>query len=320
MLNIIPASQAVVVTQLIVCLYAPPGVGKTTLGFTASKPLLLDFDRGAYRAKNRKDHVPVSDWRDVAAITRDDVAEFNTIVIDTAGRAADALAVDIIRRNGKMGSAGQLNLKGFGQLKSEFRAFLNLMTSFGKDVVLIAHVDEQRSGDEIVERLDVQGSSKGEIYKSADAMGRIRIIDRNRVLTFSPTDTAFGKNPGELAELTVPAPGQAGYETFLADVIAKVKASINTLTEEQTKAMAEQAAWRDRLDAVEEGDPAAAEAAYNKLLAEAHDAPKVLKAMLHHSATAAGMTFKNGAYAAPVAAPAAAAPPAPAAGKPGKAS
>lgn len=298
MLRIIPASEVVHISQLIVCIYAPPGVGKTTLGFTAKRPLLLDFDRGAHRAKNRKDHVPVSDWRDVVGITREDVADFDTIILDTAGRAADCLAIDIIRRNGKMGAAGQLNLKGFGQLKSEFRAFLHLLTSFGKYVVLIAHVDEQRSGDDIVERLDVQGSSKGEIYKSADAMGRIRIVDGKRKLTFSPTDTAFGKNPGELEETEIPKPGAPGFDTFFADVIDQIQARINAMTEDQTKALALQAEWRDKIDALDGADVAG----YNALLAAAHDAPKLVKAMLHHAAIAAGLKFKDGAYHAPAAA------------------
>lgn len=292
MLRIVHSHEVVTITQLILCIYAPPGVGKTTLAFTARRPLLLDFDRGAYRAKNRKDMVSVNDWREVAGMTRDDLADYDTIIMDTAGRGADALAQDIIRRNGKMGAAGQLNLKGFGQLKSEFRSFLNLMISFGKDVVLIAHVDEQRSGDDVVERLDVQGSSKGEIYKSADAMGRIRIVDRKRMLTFSPTDTAFGKNPGELEELEVPHNDKA--PDFLADVIDQIKARINTMSHEQTKAIALQAEWRDKIDAIEGADVAK----FNALLADAAALPRTIKAMLHHSALAVGLKFKDGAYSA----------------------
>src|SRR5690606_38238567 len=49
-LKITKASDPLTVEQLIVCIYGPPGLGKTTLGFSARKPLLLDFDRGAHRA------------------------------------------------------------------------------------------------------------------------------------------------------------------------------------------------------------------------------------------------------------------------------
>jgi hypothetical protein len=128
--------------------------------------------------------------------------------VDTAGRALDVLTADIIRRNPKAGRGGALTLQGYGTLKAEFVAWLKHLNGMGKDVVLIAHMDEQRNGDDIIERLDVQGGSKGEIYKAADAMGRIAIRDGKRILNFSPTDAAFGKNPGQLEPLHDPAPGQ----------------------------------------------------------------------------------------------------------------
>uniref|UniRef100_UPI001589DC4D ATP-binding protein n=1 Tax=Brucella pseudintermedia TaxID=370111 RepID=UPI001589DC4D len=136
-------------------------------------PLLLDFDNGSYRSANRRDAVIISNWSDVASISAEDLAPFKTVIMDTAGRALDALTADIIRANPKHGRGGSLSLQGYGELKSRFIAFLKLLNSFGKDVVLIAHMDEQRNGDDIIERLDVQGGSKGEIYKAADAMGRL---------------------------------------------------------------------------------------------------------------------------------------------------
>ena len=69
MLKIVRASDPVLVERLNLCLYGDPGVGKTTLGFTAENPLLLDFDEGKHRAANRRDAVPVSSWSDVAGIT-----------------------------------------------------------------------------------------------------------------------------------------------------------------------------------------------------------------------------------------------------------
>jgi hypothetical protein len=144
----------------------------TSLAFTAEKPLLLDFDNGSHRAANRKDVVRVSLGRRVRHHGRGPGAVQDGRV-DTAGRALDAITVDIIRANPKHGRGGALTLQGYGELKTRFGSFLKLLNSFGKDVVLIAHMDEQRNGDELVERLDVQGGSKGEIYKAADAMGRL---------------------------------------------------------------------------------------------------------------------------------------------------
>jgi hypothetical protein len=140
-------------------------------------------------------------------------------VIDTAGRALDELSVSIIRENPKMGRGGALTLQGYGELKSRFTGWLKLMRSFGLDVVLVVHADEQRKGDELIERLDIQGGSKNEIYKSSDVMGRICWQDSKRVLNFSPTDTAFGKNPAQLPPLDVPHYAQE--PTFLGDVLAR---------------------------------------------------------------------------------------------------
>ncbi|MDT3468961.1 ATP-binding protein [Stenotrophomonas maltophilia] len=295
-LRIIRSTDPITVTRLNVCIYAAPGLGKTSISFTADKPLLLDFDRGAHRSANRKDTVQVERWEDVAHITADDLADFNTVVVDTAGRALDTLTPDIIRRNPKMGRGGSLTLQGFGQLKSEFVAWLKHLNSLGKDVVLIAHMDEQRNGDEIIERLDVQGGSKGEIYKAADAMGRLSIRDGKRMLNFSPTDASFGKNPGQLEPLEVPHPERDPQ--FLARVIQQIKDRLNAMTEEQREAQAALEKWRDRTTAAQDV------AAINELLPEAKGGSQAMKVLLNDRAAALGLTFdsKAGQYAAPKAA------------------
>jgi hypothetical protein len=200
-LRITKASDPITVSQIIATIYAPPGVGKTSIGYTAEAPLLLDFDGGAYRAANRGDTVQVKAWADVSGITADDLKPYKTLVLDTAGRALDCLATDIIAGNPKLGRGGALTLQGFGELKARFIAFTKLIRSFGLDLVLLVHSDEQKSGDDIIERLDAQGGSKNEIYKVSDLMGRIKIEAGKRTLNFSPTDTAFGKNPAGFPKL-----------------------------------------------------------------------------------------------------------------------
>src|SRR6185437_14733391 len=245
MLKITKSSQPIEVKTLVVVLYSPPGVGKTSMGFTAEKPLLLDFDKGSHRVKNRRDVVLIDAWADITAMTAEDFAGYSTVVVDTAGRALDVLAADIIKANPKMGRGGALSLQGYGELKSKFTAWVKYVRSFGLDVVLIAHSDETRSGEDVIERLDVQGGSKGEIYKSADVMGRIYLANGRRTLNLSPTDTAFGKNPGQLPPLDVP--DYATAPDFLATVIARTKAALNTLSEEQAKAAAALSEWADRI-------------------------------------------------------------------------
>lgn len=294
-LRITRASDPIRVDRLNMVIYGPPGIAKTSLAFTAEAPLLLDFDNGSHRAANRKDTVRVADWSDVASITADDLAPFKTVVVDTAGRALDALTADIIRVNPKHGRGGALTLQGYGELKSRFVSFLKLLNSFGKDVVLIAHMDEQRNGDDIIERLDVQGGSKGEIYKAADAMGRLVISDGKRWLRFSPTDAAFGKNPGQLEPLQVPHFEDVAFEGFLAGVVQKTKDRLNELTEDQREAMAEQAWFREALPKVSDAE------GINALISRATGSGQACKAMLNARAKEIGLAYDKGAgaYAEP---------------------
>ena len=231
-LKITRAIDPITVDHVVVCLYAVPGIGKTSTGYTASKPLLLDFDHGAYRSKNRRDTVLVDNWASVQDITAADLDAFDTVVVDTAGRALDALSTKIIADDPKMGRGGALTLQGYGRLKSDFIAWTKMLRSMGKDVVLLCHSDEQKSGDDLIERLDMQGGSKNEVYKSSDVMGRLYLHRGKRTLNFSPTDTSFGKNPAGMAPLEVP--DFAKEPDFLAKVMAEVKAKLNELTAEQT--------------------------------------------------------------------------------------
>jgi hypothetical protein len=293
-LKITKATDPIRVDRLNMVLYAPPGLGKTTLAFTAAKPLLLDFDRGAYRASGRKDSVTINAWEDVAGISAEDFAPYSTVIIDTAGRALDALGQDVIRGNSKLGRGGALTLQGYGELKARFIAFLKLLNGFGKDVVLIAHMDEQRNGDEVIERLDVQGGSKGEIYKAADAMGRIAIRDGKRVLNFSPTDAAFGKNPAQLDPLPIPHHQSPEFADFLAGVIQTTKDKLNALTEAQMEAQAKLEKWRLAVTDVEDAD------GVNNLIPKAKEGGTAYSSLLHDRATKLGLSFdkKAGKYEA----------------------
>ncbi len=293
-LRITKSSEPIRVERLNVCIYGQPGAGKSSLAFTTDAPLLLDFDQGAHRAANRKDIVRVTAWPDVADMTADDLAPYSTVVVDTAGRALDILTADIIRRNPKAGRGGALTLQGYGTLKAEFIAWLKMLNGFGKDVVLVAHMDEQRNGDDIIERLDVQGGSKGEIYKAADAMGRVSVKAGARMLNFNPTEAAFGKNPGQLDALPIPHPDK--NPEFLAGVIQSIKDRLNAMTEEQAAAQKVLDGWRERITKMQSADD------FNGAMGEVKTAPPAVRALFVAEVAQAGLTFdkKAGKYVAQV--------------------
>jgi hypothetical protein len=299
-LKITRASDPIEVKTIVACIYATPGIGKSTLGYRAEKPLLLDFDHGAHRAKGRRDTVLVDSWADVANIKAEDLADYATLVIDTAGRALDMLTVDIISADPKKGNGGALTLQGFGVLKARFIAWLTWVRSFGLDVVLICHADEQRKGDELIVRLDVQGGSKNEIYKTADVMGQLYLEKGRRMLNFSPSDTAFGKNPAQLEPLEVPHYDKA--PNFLGDVIARTKGELNKQSAEQVEVASMLADWTAKID------EAASAEDFTKLVPLTKEADKRVREnvqrLLNARAKSKGFTYdkKAGAYAAPKAA------------------
>jgi hypothetical protein len=242
-LRIVPASDPLPVENIVLTIYAAPGLGKSSLSFTADKPLMLDFDKGSYRAAVRGDSVPVSAWSDIASMTAEDLAPYNTVILDTAGRALDSLSVDIIAGNPKAGRGdGSLTLQGFGTLKSRFAQWQSFLRSLKKDLVIVCHMSEEKNGDETQERIDAQGASRNEIYKSSDAMCRIRLDGRDqRYLDFDPRQGGFGKNPAQLPKIAFPDPRTNPH--VLAEVIAQIKDAVNRMTEQQADARKEQELW-----------------------------------------------------------------------------
>lgn len=294
-LKITKADQPIIVQNLTMCLYAPPGLGKTSMAFTAGKPILFDFDKGSHRSQFRKDTVQIDSWAEVEGVNAEDLSPYDTIIIDTAGRALDSLANDLMKKNPKFkGYGGQLSLQGFGALKAGFAGWLNLMRSFGKDVILIAHMDEQRNGDDTVERLDIQGGSKNEIYKLADAMGRIRFDGQRKVLDFNPSASGFGKNPGQLQPVDVPNFTTA--PDFLASVVDSIKSALNRQSEEAMAAQSVLMELRDKFQALESPEQ------FTEAAKDMAKAPDKEKAVLMSIAKSKGFSYDTAEKAFKVAA------------------
>ena len=103
----------------------PASVGRSSLGYSAKEPLLLDFDKGAHRAANRRDTLVIDSWSDVDEWMKDKASleSYSTIVVDTVGRCLDVLSANIIDRNPKYGRDGNLTQQGWGVLKGGFRTW-----------------------------------------------------------------------------------------------------------------------------------------------------------------------------------------------------
>lgn len=189
-------SDPILTENLVITLFGQPGVGKTSVAFSASKPILLDFDGGSQRAIGRKDVVRIKSWSDVASIAADDVSSFDTIIIDTVGRALEYLAAHISMSDPKLArKSGELSMQGYGALKTAYAQWLGRIRSFGKNIILIAHEKEEKNGDETIVRIDAMGSTRTEVIRLSDLVGFMS-ADGNKgsALDFNPTDRHTGKN------------------------------------------------------------------------------------------------------------------------------
>ena len=106
-------------------LYGAPGLGKPTLALSAPKPILIDFDHGISRVKayHRKATMVCKTYEEVLAdIQSPEIADFETIVIDTGGAFVSYLQDWAMRTNPAQNRQknGALSLKGFGAVKQEF--------------------------------------------------------------------------------------------------------------------------------------------------------------------------------------------------------
>lgn len=299
-IRITKSTDRIEVQTITLLIYGSPGIGKTSLAFTAEAPLLLDTDKGAHRSAFRKDCVLVEKWSDIAGMTADDLANYKTIIVDTVGRLLDVMTADIIQRNPKMqGFGGALTLQGYGALKAAYATWLASLASMGKDVILVAHDREDKKGDDLIVRPDIQGGSYGEVFKRADGIGYMYRAGRSTVLDFSPTDRSIGKNAAGFDPLTIP-----NFNTepqYFAGVIADTKAALNRMSEEQQRVVSEIAAWQERAEAAAGADE------INALVVEAKAlTPPVgpqAKAAIWTRAKALGLEWKGtkkaGSFVAP---------------------
>ncbi len=78
-------------------IYGEPGIGKTSVALSAPKPLLIDFDNGLRRVAKQyqTDSVQIESYQNLLDILeKEDISNYETIVIDTLGKMVDRIGVE----------------------------------------------------------------------------------------------------------------------------------------------------------------------------------------------------------------------------------
>ena len=222
-------SELSVQTKIKALIYGQAGMGKTTLALSAPKPLLLDFDGGVHRV-NYQHQVPtvqIESWTDCINVLREDLSEFNTIVVDTGGKMLDFMADHIIKSNLKMGkSNGALSLQGYGERKGMFRQFLRSVMMLNKHIIFVAHRDTQKINEDIRYVPLFGGSSYDDLVTELDLVGYLEANGKKRVITFDPSDKNDGKNTCNLPAsmelpIVVDSNGNGLKNEFIAEMVVK---------------------------------------------------------------------------------------------------
>lgn len=271
---------------VIIVLYGVPGCGKTSVATTADNPLLIDCDRGADRAVQRCDTIMAKCWKDIDS-ERESMKDYKTIVVDTAkSMIDDYLSQYAIDNNYKLKTN---TLKRFGQMGEDFKEFVNFLRSNGSDIVFICHDKETADGDVIKHSPDCTGQSKDLLVRIADQVGYVFIQNGKRSISFAPLDNFVGKNVAGLGTVVIPDYGTTEFDTYMSDIISKVKISIQGKGEAQAKANEQLAAIREQLAAAMTDEDILALMEATKLL------PKIMRvpffSEMQKSLAAKGFTF-----------------------------
>lgn len=295
-MRIIKGTEPIPVAHPVFLIFGQPGIGKSTLGYSAKDPLLLDFDKGAHRAANRRDSLVIDTWKDVGELmdSADALDSYGALTVDTVGRCLDVMTAHIAQTEPKKAPGGNLSLQGWGTLKANFRTWMASLRAKGKDVILIAHDKEDKDGDARIVRPDIAGASFGEVMKVADFVGYLYMANRRRILDFNPTDKWVGKNPAGWDPFEVPPVGKA--QSFMADLFEKGRAALGALSEESAQIMRQVDTWRDQIAAY------AKPKQFNDAIPLIHAiaVPMVqlpVKKLLHDAATHKGLVFDKGTNA-----------------------
>lgn len=221
-----------------------PGIGKTTLALSAPKPLYIDVDLSAERINRdvlnmaagitqprdydelRQDlGIGASDME--LTVIRQNLAPFETIVIDTGGKLLTIMGQYGKKIEPKYGQRdGSLSLKGYGWLGKEFQRFLDhCIYVLDKHIVIVFHTVEDKDGDDTKLRIKAEGSSKNSVWEVMDLGGFMEMRGNARTIGFSNCERYFAKGTrGIHGVMTIPELTPGTPNDFLTKLFAQYNA------------------------------------------------------------------------------------------------
>jgi len=249
-------------TTVAMMLYGQPGCYKTTTALSAPNPVLLDFDQGMHRIKPkyRVPSLQVTNYQQVLdLLASNELAPFDSIVIDTGGKLVDRIAEHVIKTNPKNGApGGGPSLQGWSAIRAEFSRLVKELKLRNKSLIIVAHESEEKNGDDTIKRPDIAGSARKDVVKELDCMGYMeRAGGKKSIISFTPSDKFYAKNSIELDDsVEVPELKDDMPNDFLSRYVFKASAAKlekqNAMRKEYEKLLFNIGAQVDGLKTLEE--------------------------------------------------------------------
>lgn len=203
--------------SIVMMVYGNGGVGKTTFGSTAPKPLLVDCENGAKYFGLRGINIDVAkiqNWSDMNGLF--DIAksgEYETIIIDPIGELMEKLKRYMVAKGDKklVQSDGSPSMAGWGWLKDTMRSTLKILRDSGVNLLLIAHTEEKPDEEKLVKRPMIMTKLSEEIVNMVDIVGYMTVINdpedgEKRIIIVDPaSDKYVAKDrTGQLGKIIPP--------------------------------------------------------------------------------------------------------------------
>ena len=219
-------------------LAGPPGIGKSTLAMSAPAPLLIDTDGGFDRVEfmYRKDRLVATSYQEILDdLQPANLKDYQTLVIDTAGKMQAYMSAWAIAQDAKNGQrGGALSQRGYGAIKREFNRLIDYMfVTLQKNIIVICHSVEEKEDDVTKQRLKLEGGFKNDVWEPMDLGGFIEIQGKDRILSLANTEKHFGKcTHGLKPAYLIPDLSAGGENNFLTNLFAEYN-SVNAAEAKQ---------------------------------------------------------------------------------------
>ena len=202
--------------SLVMMIYGEGGVGKTTFGASAPKPIIADCENGAKYFGLRGLSVNVAQiekWSDMKEfLDYVKTSDVETVVIDPIGELMDKLKRFMINMGDSklVQKDGSPTMAGWGWLKKTMRDYIKVLRDTNKHIILVAHLEESKDEERIVKRPKIETKISDDIVNMVDVVGYMTVVqsegETKRIIIVDPGNDKYTAKDrtGQLGKIIEP--------------------------------------------------------------------------------------------------------------------